>query len=159
MKKTITREVAVILGDIMAKMKYSHISEEMVEDVMNNFFEFNRVAVHCNSMTDELRKRLFDGVDEAAIKEYSEASTKMNAEELEKAFPAIYPLAVKFNKVYASIHNKEVEVELTEIDKTEFVKGVMKGTPNITASILDNFGIMYKQATEEDFSELDELLK
>lgn len=158
MKKTIKREVAVILGDIMAKMKYSHLSEEMVEDVMNNFFEFNREVVHCNNMIEELRKRLFDGVDESALKEYSEASLKMNGEELEKAFPAIYPLAIKFNKVCASIYAKDVEVELTEIDKEEFVKGIMKGTPNITANILDNFGIMYKQ-TEDDFSELDELMK
>lgn len=158
MKRTITRQVAVILRDIMAKIQFTHLSVEMVEDVMNNFMVFNAEAEHCNKMIDELRKRLFEGVDEAAIKEYSEASQKMDEKELEKAFPAIYPLAIKFNKVYASICTKEVEVELTEIDKTEFVKGVMKGTPNLTANILDNFAIMYKQ-TEDDFSELDELMK
>jgi hypothetical protein len=36
----------------------------------------------------------------------------------------------------------------------------MKGTPKLTAGILDNFEIMFKEEKkEDDFSELDELMK
>ena len=158
MKKTMSREVAVILYNLMAKMNFSHLSEETLEVVMSNYMALGKEAEHCTKMVDELRKRLFDGVDEAELKEYGEKSQEMNEAELEKAFPAIFPLAIKFNKVYASIYSKDVEVEITEVDKSEFVKGVTKGTPNLVAGILNNFEIMYKKE-EDDFSELDDLLK
>lgn len=158
MKKTMSREVAVILYNIMAKMNFSHLSEETLEVVMNNYMAFCKEAEHCTKMVEELRKRILEGVDEQTLNDYNAKAQEATAEELEKAFPSLYPLVVKFNKVYASIYAKDVEIELTEVDKTEFVKGVMKGTPNITANILNNFEIMYKKE-EQDFSELDELLK
>ena len=158
MKKTMSREVAVILYNLMAKMNFSHLSEETLEVVMSNYMALGKEAEHCTKMVDELRKRLFDGVDESELKEYGEKAQEMKESELEKAFPTIYPLAIKFNKVYASIYSKEVDVEIAEVDKAEFVKGVMKGTQNMTASILNNFEIMYKKE-EQDFSELDELMK
>ena len=68
-------------------------------------------------------------------------------------------IAKKQVKVGGAIFDKEVEIELTEVDKSEFVKGVMKGTPKLTAGILDNFGIMFKEEKkEDDFSELDALM-
>lgn len=159
MKKTIKRGQAAILYNLMAKMSFSHLSEETIEAVMDNFMAFGKVAETYQKMIEEMNKRLLDGISEDARKEYNEKTQTMTEEELEKEYPTIYPIAKKQVKVGGAIFDKEVEIELTEIDRKEFCKGVMKGTPKLTAGILDNFGIMFKEEKkEDDFSELDALM-
>jgi hypothetical protein len=74
----------------------------------------------------------------------------------------LWELLQKQNKVEASLLNKDVEVELTEIDRKTFIKAVLKGKPDIAMAEFDLFADMYvaeeKEETAEDFSELDELL-
>ena len=160
MKKTIKRGVAVILHNMMAKMSFSHLSEETIEAVMDNFMALGKVAEGYQKMLEEMNKRLLEGISQELLKEYNENTQTMTEEELEKAYPAICPIAKKQKKVTEAIFDKEVEIELTEVDKSEFVKGVMKGTPKLTAGILDNFEMMFKEEKkEDDFSELDELMK
>lgn len=161
MKKTIKRGQAAILYNLMAKMSFSHLAEETIEVVMDNFMALGKVAENYQKMLEEMNKRLLDGIDEETLKAYNELAQTATNEELEKAYPTIYPIAKKQNKVSAAIFDKEVEIELAEIDRKEFSKGVMKGTPKLTAGVLDNFGIMFKgeEKKEDDFSELDELMK
>ena len=160
MKKTIKRGQAAILYNLMAKMSFSHLSEETIEAVMDNFMTFGKVAETYQKMIEEMNKRLLDGIDKETLDAYNELAKVATNEELEKAYPTIYPIAKKQVKVGGAIFDKEVEIELTEVDKSEFVKGVMKGTPKLTAGILDNFGIMFKEEKkEDDFSELDALME
>lgn len=127
---------------------------------MDNFMALGKVAEEYQKMTEEMNKRLLNGISEEAIKEYDEKAATSSREELEKAYPEIYSIVMKKMKVGNAILTKDVEIELTEVDKTEFVKGVTKGTPTITAGVFENFEIMFKQEEkEEDFSELDELMK
>lgn len=160
MKKTIKRGVAVILYNMMAKMSFSHLSEETIEAVMDNFMALGKVAEGYQKMLDEMNKRLLEGISEDILNEYNEKTKTMTEEELEKAYPAICPIARKQKKVADAIFNKDIEIELNEVEKEAFVKAVMKGTPNLTVGILENFGIMFKEEKkEDDFSELDELMK
>lgn len=160
MKKTMKRGQAAILYNLMAKMSFSHLSDETIEVVMDNFMALGKEAEHYQKMLDEMNKRLLDGIDEETLKAYNELAKDASNEELEKAYPTIYPIAKKQVKVGGAIFDKEVEIELTEVDKSEFVKGVMKGTPKLTAGILDNFGVMFKEEKKkDDFSELDELME
>lgn len=160
MKKTIKRGVAAILYNLMAKMSFGQLKEETLEVVMDNFMALGKEAEHYQKMLEEMNKRILNGIDEATIKDYNAMAEKSTEEEMEKAFPTIYPLVKKQHKVSEAIFNKEVEVELAEVDRKEFCKGVMKGTPNLTAGILANFDIMFKEGEkkEDDFSELDALM-
>lgn len=160
MKKTIKRGIAVILYNMMAKMSFSHLSEETIEAVMDNFMALGKVAENYQKMLEEMNKRLLEGISKDLLNEYNEKIQTMTEEELQKAYPTVYPIAKKQKKVTDAIFNKEVEIELNEVEKEAFVKAVMKGTPNLAAGILENFGIMFKEEKkEDDFSELDELMK
>ena len=160
MKKTIKRGVAVILYNMMAKMSFSHLSEETIEAVMDNFMALGKVAEGYQKMLDEMNKRLLEGISKDILDEYNEKTQTMTEEELEKSYPTICPIARKQKKVADAIFNKDIEIELNEVEKEAFVKAVMKGTPNLTVGILENFGIMFKEEKkEDDFSELDELMK
>lgn len=160
MKKTIKRGQAAILYNLMAKMSFSHLSDETIEVVMDNFMALGKVAETYQKMLEEMNKRLLNGIDEETLKAYNELAKDASNEELEKAYPTIYPIAKKQVKVGGAIFDKEVEIELAEVDRKEFCKGVMKGTPKLTAGILDNFGIMFKEEKkEDDFSELDALME
>lgn len=161
MKKTIKRGVAAILYNIMAKMSFGQLKEDTLEVVMDNFMAFGKIAEHYQKMLEEMNKRILDGIDEKTIKDYNAMAEKSTEEEMEKAFPTIYPLVLKQKKVSEAIFDKEVEIELTEVDRKEFCKAVIKGTPNLTVGVLDNFAIMFKEGEkkEEDFSELDELME
>lgn len=160
MKKTIKRGIAVILYNMMAKMSFSHLSEETIEAVMDNFMALGKVAENYQKMLEEMNKRLLEGISKDLLNEYNEKIQTMTEEELQKAYPTVYPIAKKQKKVTDAIFNKDVEIELNEVEKEAFVKAVMKGTPNLAAGILENFGIMFKEEKkEDDFSELDELMK
>ena len=93
MKKTIKRGVAVILHNMMAKMSFSHLSEETIEAVMDNFMALGKVAEGYQKMLEEMNKRLLEGISEDVLKEYNEKTQTMTEEELEKAYPTICPIA------------------------------------------------------------------
>lgn len=127
---------------------------------MDNFMALGKVAENYQKMLEEMNKRLLEGISKDLLNEYNEKIQTMTEEELQKAYPTVYPIAKKQKKVTDAIFNKEVEIELNEVEKEAFVKAVMKGTPNLAAGILENFGIMFKEEKkEDDFSELDELMK
>lgn len=158
MKKTMSRGAAATLYAMMTKMSFGHLSEDSLAAVMDNFMELGKVEEYCRKMVDELRKRMFEGVDDETIGKYNAMAADATEEEMAKAYPVLYPLVMKFNRLHSAIYAKQVEVELNEVDKAEFVKAVVIGTPNLTVGILNNFGVMFKEE-KQDFQELDELLK
>lgn len=162
MKKTITRGQAIILYNQMATMAFGHLSEEMLEGAMANFLELGKVVEPYTKMADELGKRLFEGIDEKTINDYNALSQKSDAETVKAAFPELFELVQKQHKVDNALKAKEVEIELVELDKKEFVKGVLKAKPTIANIVFDLFAPMFKDEKKEeaaDFSELDELMK
>lgn len=157
MKKTMSRGAAATLYTMMTRMSFGHLSEETLAAVMDNFMEFGKVEEYCRKIVDELRKRMFKEVDDETIGKYNAMAANATEEEMAKAYPALYPLVMKFNRLHSAIYAKQVEVELNEVDKAEFVKAVAIGTPNLTVGILNHFGVMFKEE-EQEFSELDELM-
>ena len=163
MKKKMSRGLVIVLYNQMATMAFGHLEEETLEIVMDNFMNLGKEVEHYNKMTSEMGKRLYDGVDKKQIEDYNAMARKATAEEMEAAFPAIFPLVKKQNIVDASLREKQVEVELTPVDRKEFVKGVLKGNPKIATAVFDLFEPMFKaepkEDAKEDFSELDALMK
>lgn len=162
MKKTITRGQAILIYNRMATMAFGSLSEEMLEAVMGNFLELGKVVEPYVKMAEELGKRLFEGIDEQTIKDYNALSEKGDVEAVKAAFPKLFELVQKQNKVDAALRAKEIEVELAEVEKKDFIKGVLKENPKTPMLLFDLFEPMYKaekKAETTDFSELDELMK
>ena len=161
MKTTMNRGFAIVLHNQMAQMSFGHLEEEMLEAVMDNFVKLGKEAEHYHKMVSEMGKRLYEGIDKQVLEDFNAMAQKASEEELNAAFPEIFKLAKKQRSVEASLNAKEIEIELSPVDKKAFVVGVTKGNPRMTAAIFDLFTPMYKQEekAQEDFSELDALMK
>ena len=154
--------MAAVLYNQMAAMAFGHFSEEILNAVMDNFINLGKEAEQFQRLIAELNKRLFEGVDKKKIEEYNSATKEMSREEVQTAYPEIFPLVQKQKKVIESLRDKMIEVELTLVDKKEFVKGVLLGNPDIKAGVFNAFSVMFTEDEQEksrlDMSELDELM-
>jgi hypothetical protein len=73
-----------------------------------------------------------------------------------------YALYIKHLNVLAKLISKEIEIDITEVEKDAFISGVVKGKKDAPIhEIVAFFAPMFKEEEkkETDFSELDELLK
>lgn len=171
MKKTITRGQAVSMHAVLAKMAFGHFSDDDLEKMMSNFAELGKVADSYKSLNEELHKRLFDTDSE----DYKKFASKVDAAQrldgmsrvkafgiIKEEFPELYETLERKVKVDMNLKEKEVSIELEEIDRKAFVKAMVKGRPDMEQGIFDLFEPMYieekKEEVKEDFSELDELL-
>lgn len=173
MKKTIKRGIVNAMYNALSELPLGHLATEDLEKVMDNMVALSAPYEHYKKLMEELGKRLYNGVDEEKIQKFNTAmNLASKAENIEKAvaiqkatkteYPDIYELLQKQNKVEASLLNKDVEVELNEIDRKTFIKAILKGKPDIPMAQFDLFSDMYvseeKEEVAEDFSELDELM-
>lgn len=172
MKKTITRGLAVSMHAVLGKMAFGHFNDADLEKMMNNFEQLGKVADSYKSLNQELHKRLFDTETE----EYKKFAPKVDAAQrlndmarikafaiIKEEFPEMYELLERQAKTDAKLREKEVSIELEEIDRKEFIKAIVKGRPDIEQNIFELFEPMFiveekKEEVKEDFSELDELL-
>lgn len=174
MKKTIKRGVANAMYKALAELPLGHLSTEDLGRVMDNMVALSAPYEHYTKLMQELGKRLYDGVDQEKIQKFNEIlSSASKAETIEKAveihnaaraeYGDIYELYTKQVVVDNSLLNKDIEVELQEIERKPFVMAVLKEKPNVSMASFDLFEPMFiaeeNVATEEDFSELDELMK
>lgn len=173
MKKTIKRGIAKAMYEALATLPLGHLSTEDLEKVMDNIVSLSAPYEQYDKLMKELGKRLYDGIDEEEIRKFnnmlslaSKAENIAKAAEIHKAIKAeygeLYELFIKQNKVDASLREKEIEVELTEVDRKAFTKAILKGKPDIAIAEFELFAPMFieeeKAEVKDDFSELDELL-
>lgn len=182
--KTITRNAAIVMYETLGAMALGHLNEDTLDIVMDNFNACRKVSDDMQKLNEELAKRIYEGVDEKRKEEYFKLVTELEelrrtpvtAEKaaVEKALAAIKEVLVKMeayedvaelykkhNAVYMKLRAKEVEVELTELNGDDFIKGVIKGKKDAPVHELRAiFAPMFKEGEkkEADFSELDELL-
>lgn len=174
MKKTIKRGIAKAMYEALAGLPLGHLASEELEKVMDNMVALSAPYEHHNKLMQELGKRLYDGIEQDRIHKFnSMLALASKAENIEKSiaiqkavkaeYADLYELLTKQNNVEASLLNKDVELELNEVDKKSFVKAVLKGKPEIALAEFELFAPMYSEKAEkkeeaEDYSELDELL-
>lgn len=169
----VLRHSAIIMFRQLGTMALGHLTETTLEATMDNFNAFRKVAEDFDKLKEELHKRLYDGVDEDKKNAFFEEVAKMEKErEIEKkleytkmlkdSYSDIWAIYQKNINVIDSLLNKEVDVEITEVDADEFIKGVVRGKKDAPIhEIRAAFKPMFKaeEEKEADFSELDELLK
>lgn len=171
--KKITRQHAIDMFRILGTMALGHMDEETLTATLDNFGKFRKVQEDYQKLAEELSKRLYEGTDEEGRKQFFEvvghyetAKTREQKEQhlavMKNAYPDFHALYVKQIAVLTKMLVKEVEVDITEVDKDAFVKGIVKGKKDAPVSeIVAVFAPLFKEdekQEKDDFSELDELL-
>lgn len=169
--KKITRQHAIEMFRNLGAMALGHMDETTLSATLDNFDKFRKVQEDFQKLSEELAKRLYEGKDEKQKNEFFELVGKFEREtELEKRIEMeqmmkqnaeFYELYVKQLKVLTQLLYKEIEIDITEIDKDDFIAGVVKGKKDARVhEIVAFFAPMFKEdeKKETDLSELDELL-
>ena len=171
--KTITRQHAIDMFRNLGAMALGHMDEITLSATLDNFDKFRKVQEDFQKLSEELSKRLYEGKDEEQKKAFFELVFKLEREkeiekriEIEKVMKETYPdfhaLYIKQLKVLTQMLYKEIEVDITEVDKEAFIAAIVKGKKDAPVhEIVGLFAPMFKEeeARETDLSELDELLK
>lgn len=169
----IRRHIAVMMYQQLGTMALGHLDNETLEAVIDNFNAFRKVAEDFDTLKEELHKRLYVNVADEKKATFFNLVAKYEAERdmekreaqwemMQRNFADLLPIYEKHLSVIVSLANKEVDIELTEVDEDEFIKGVVKGAKDAPVlEIRAAFAPMFKKAEKknDDFSELDELLK
>ena len=181
--KTITRNAAIVMHETLGAMALGHLNEDALDIVMDNFNACRKVSEDMQKLNEELAKRIYEGVDEERKGEYfklvneleklrrTPLADKASAEKTLAAikdvlakmdtYKDIAELYKKHKAVYMKLRAKEVEVDLTELNGDDFIKGVIKGKKDAPIHELRAiFEPMFEESEkkETDLSELDELL-
>ena len=170
--KKITRQHAIEMFRNLGAMALGHMDETTLSATLDNFDKFRKVQEDFQKLSEELAKRLYEGKDDKQKNEFFELVGKFEREtELEKRIEIeqmmkqnaeFYELYVKQLKVLTQLLYKEIEIDITEIDKDDFITGVVKGKKDAPVhEIVGFFAPIFKEEENvaTDFSELDEFLK
>ena len=171
--KKITRKYAIDMFRNLGAMALGHMDEITLSATLDNFDKCRKVQEDFQKLSEELAKRLYEGKDEEQKQKFFELVMKLEREneiekriEIENAMKASYPefhaLYLKQLRVLTQMLHKEIEIDITEVDKDAFISGVVKGKKDVRVlEIVALFAPMFKEEENvaTDFSELDELLK
>ena len=171
--KKITRQHAIEMFSNLGAMALGHMDETTLSATLDNFDKFRKVQEDFQKLSEELAKRLYEGKDEEQKQKFFELVLKFEkAETLEQkieqeknmkgTYPEFYELYAKQLRVLTQMLHKEVEIDITEVDKDAFISGVVKGKKDAPIhEIVAFFAPMFKEEENvaTDLSELDEYFK
>lgn len=171
--KKITRQHAIEMFRNLGAIALGHMDEVTLLATLDNFDKFRKVQEDYQKLSEELAKRLYEGKDEEQKQNFFELVMKLEREkeiekriEIEKVMKETYPdfhaLYIKQLRVLTQMLYKEIEVDITEVDKDAFIAAIVKGKKDAPVhEIVGLFAPMFKEeeTRETDLSELDELLK
>lgn len=164
MRKTITRRQAIAMFQQLGQMALGHLNDADIEKAMDNIAELQKVAEQYSKLSEELHKRLFEGIDEARCEEYDRLIKEGGKDAMaiiDTNYADIKALVIKKVNVLANLEAKEVSLEISPVERKAFVKAILKAqpkTPQVAFNILET---IFKEEPKEDvnLTELDELLK
>jgi D-arabinose 1-dehydrogenase-like Zn-dependent alcohol dehydrogenase len=182
--KKITRHSAIVMYESLGAMALGHMNEDTLDVVMDNFNAFRKVDEDMKKLNEELQNRLYADVDKERKEEFfnliseieelrrKPITSKEDAQKtidalkekkakIEAEYADIDKIYKKHNAVYVKLRNKEVDVDIAEVDANDFIKGVIRGKKDAPVhEIRAIFAPMFKaeEVKENDFSELDKVL-
>ena len=168
--KTITRQHAIEMFRNLGAMALGHMDEVTLSATLDNFDKFRKVQEDYQKLSEELAKRLYEGKDEEQKQKFFELVIKFERAEtieqkieqekvMKETYPEFYELYAKQIRVLTQLLHKEIELDITEVDKDAFISGVVKGKKDAPVhEIVGFFAPMFKEEEkkETDLSELDE---
>lgn len=166
MKKTITRGQAVVMHEVLSTMAFGCLKGDDLVKMVYNSDEVRKVSDEYKALVEELHKRLFDTKTE----EYKKFAPKVDAAQrldgmarikafaiIKEEFPEMYELLERQAKTDAKLREKEVSIELEEIDRKTFVQNITEGNPGVKIGAFDYLAPIFCEEPKE-LTELDELL-
>lgn len=166
------RNQALSLYDALMSVKLNKMDEDMTDAILADTLELAEVANTTTKAQVELRKRTIDAIDKDRRTAYDELATKMNALEGSKKaainalindnYKDVRKALQTYSKALGRWLDKDIKVELHQVERKEFIKAVKDAEQEITPADMERLAPVFKgyEAPKEelDFSELDELL-
>ena len=166
------RNQAITMYQAILGIKLDKMSEEMTEAILANTLAVAEVNNSLSKAQEELRKRTIETIDRERLTAYDELITKANALEGAKRaaiqavindnYKDIITQSERLNKALNAWLEKDVTVELTEVDRKDFLKAVKESEQTVTPITMTRLAPMFKgyiePETKIDEKELDELL-
>lgn len=166
------RNKAITMYQAILSIKLNKMSEDMTEAILANTLATAEVNDALVKAQGELRKRTIETIDMQRLKAHDELVTKANA--LEGAKRAAVQAVINDNykdvilqqerlsKALNIWLEKDVKVELVEVDCKDFLKAVKESEQTVTPIIMTRLAPMFKGyaevKAEVDMDEIDELL-
>ncbi len=176
--KKMTRNTAIGMFERLGTIALGKLDDALLIATMNNIHALRKVADDFDALKRELFKRLYgdtekmDETERKTLQEFFDMLQKIGHAKGEDvktmeaackaAFPKYYDVRVKELSVLVSLLNKEIEVDIEEVDERAFVKGIIAGNDAIKVhEVHAVFAPLFKteEKKDADLSELDELLK
>ena len=166
------RNQAITMYQAILSIKLNKMSEEMTDAILANTLACAEVNDALAKAQEELRKRTIETIDKERLTAYDELITKANALEGAKRaaiqavindnYKDIITQSGRLTKALNAWLEKDVKVELTEVDRKDFLKGVKESEQTVTPITMTRLAPMFKGyaevRAEVDMDELDELL-
>jgi hypothetical protein len=154
----ITRHNAIAMLRRLGVMALGHLDDASLASMLDNIAALEAVARQKDALETELHKRLFEGVDVKRCEEFDKLVEQKDMETIDKDYADIKALVTRKVNAMEKVLLKEVEIELVTVDKTAFVKAVLKAQPTTPQATFAALAPIFGEAdAEADYSELDNL--
>lgn len=157
---TITRRNAIAMFQQLGRMAIGYLNDADMEAVMDNIASLRTVAEQYTKLAEELHRRLFEGVDEERCRQFDSIVREQGNDAVGEEYADIKALVEKKVSVLAGLEDREVSVDIRQIDRRAFEKAVLKAQPNTPQVAFNVLAPMFGESkADADMSELDELMK
>ena len=167
------RNQAITMYQTLLSIKLDKMSEDMTDAILANTLACAEVNDALAKAQEELRKRTIETIDRERLTAYDELITKANALEGAKRaaiqavindnYKDIITQSERLSKALNAWLEKDVKVELTEVDRKDFLKAMKESEQTVTPITMTRLAPMFNGyadvKAEVDMDELDELLK
>lgn len=174
MERTIKRGHAIVMYESLMTLGMGSLVAEELGKVMDNVMALQPHYEMYQKLMQELGKRLYEGKEQEELTAFNEKMKNMQRQEdvvkkaealeaIKAEYPELYPLFIKQLTVDSNLRDKDIKVELTEVDKKAFVAAILASRPKASIAEVEVFFAPLfaeeeKEEVETDFSELDELM-
>lgn len=166
------RNTVIAMYQAVLGIKLNKMSEEMTDAILANTLACAEVNDALAKAQEELRKRTIETIDKERLTAYDELITKANALEGAKRaaiqavindnYKDIITQSERLTKALNAWLEKDVKVELTEVDRKDFLKAVKESEQTVTPITMTRLAPMFKGyaevKAEVDMDEIDKLL-
>ena len=156
----------------LLSIRLDKMSEEMTDAILANTLAVADVNNSLNKAQEELRKRTTETIDRERLAAYDELATKRSALEgakgmaiqavLNDNYKDVQTQIKRLNKAISAWLDKEVCIELQQVERKDFIEGCKDAEQNISPATIEVLAPMFKgyekPETKIDEKELDELL-
>lgn len=166
------RNQAIVMYQALLNIKLNKMSEDMTEAILANTLATAEVNDALAKAQGELRKRTIETIDRERLSAYDELATKANALEgarraaiqavINDNYKDIITQQERFSKALNAWLEKDVKVELVEVDRKGFLNAMRESEQTLTPTTVTRLAPMFKDyaevKAEVDMNEIDELL-